>query len=78
MPIFKAAENKKCHGKGDFKTNPKPTLDYITRSDKAAIITSFYLNENVDYARQFEETKRLWNKGLGKDSRKYYDIVNIP
>lgn len=76
MPIFKAAENKKCHGKGGFKTNPKPTLDYITRSDKAAIITSFYLNENVDYAKQFEETKKLWNKGLGKDSRKYYHFIH--
>lgn len=35
MPIFKAAENKKCGGKGGFKTSPRPTLAYITNPKKS-------------------------------------------
>ena len=76
MPIFKAAENKKCHGKGGFKTSPKFTLAYITRPDKAAIVSSQYLNDDMDYARQFEDTKRLWNKGLAANSRKFYHFIH--
>ncbi|MBQ7008815.1 MAG: relaxase/mobilization nuclease domain-containing protein [Ruminococcus sp.] len=76
MPIFKAAKNKKCHGKGGFKTNPRPTLEYITRSDKAAVVSSFYLNDDKDYAKQFDETKRLWGKAMGKNSRKYYHFIH--
>ena len=76
MPIFKAAENKKCHGKGGFKTSPKFTLAYITRPDKAAIVSSQYLNDDMDYARQLEDTKRLWNKGLAANSRKYYHFIH--
>ena len=76
MPIFKAAENKKCHGKGGFKTSPKFTLAYITRPDKAAIVSSQYLNDEMDYAEQFEDTKKLWNKGLAANSRKYYHFIH--
>ena len=76
MPIFKAAENKKCHGKGGFKTSPKFTLAYITRPDKAAIVSSQYLNDDMDYARQLEDTKRLWNKGLAANSRKFYHFIH--
>lgn len=76
MPIFKAAENKKGGGKGGFKTSPKPTLDYITRSDKAAIVTSFYLDDDVDYAMQFADTKKVWNKAQSKSSRKYYHFIH--
>ncbi len=76
MPIFKAAENKKGGGKGGFKTSPKPTLDYITRPDKAAIVTSFYLDDDVDYAMQFADTKKVWNKAQSKSSRKYYHFIH--
>lgn len=76
MPIFKAAENKKCHGKGGFKTSPKFTLAYITRPDKAAIVSTQYLNDEMDYAEQFDDTKKLWNKGLAVNSRKYYHFIH--
>ena len=76
MPIFKAAENKKCHGKGGFKTSPKFTLAYITRTEKAAKVSSQYLNDEMDYAEQFEDTKKLWNKGLAASSRKYYHFIH--
>lgn len=76
MPIFKAAENKRGGGKGGFKTSPKPTLDYITRPDKAAIVTSFYLDDDVDYAMQFADTKKVWNKAQSKSSRKYYHFIH--
>ncbi|MBO6310094.1 MAG: relaxase/mobilization nuclease domain-containing protein, partial [Oribacterium sp.] len=59
-----------------FKTSPKFTLAYITRPDKAAIVSSQYLNDDMDYARQLEDTKRLWNKGLAANSRKYYHFIH--
>ena len=76
MPIYKAAENKKCHGKGGFKTSPKFTLEYITKPEKAAIVSAQYLNDDMDYAQQFEDTKRIWNKGLAANSRKYYHFIH--
>ena len=76
MPIFKAAENKKCGGKGGFKTSPKFTLDYITRKDKAEIVSSQYLNDGMDYVQQFEDTKKIWDKGLSDRSRKYYHFIH--
>lgn len=76
MPIFKAAENKRGGGKGGFKTSPKPTLDYITRPDKATIVSSFYLDDDVDYAIQFADTKKVWNKAQSKSSRKYYHFIH--
>ena len=76
MPIFKAAENKKCHGKGGFKTSPKYTLEYITKPEKAAIVSSLYLNDNKNYAEQFEETKKIWNKAQSANSRKYYHFIH--
>ena len=76
MPIFKAAENKKGGGKGGFKTSPKFTLDYITRKEKAEKISSQYLNDEMDYAQQFEDKKIIWDKGLSDRSRKYYHFIH--
>lgn len=76
MPIFKVAENKRGGGKGGFKTTPKPTLDYITRPHKATIVSSFYLDDDVDYAMQFADTRKVWNKAQSKSSRKYYHFIH--
>lgn len=76
MPIFKAAENKKCGGKGGFKTSPRPTLAYITNSKKAAVVSSFYLDDSKNYAEQFADTAKIWNKAQSKNSRKYYHFIH--
>lgn len=76
MPIFKAAENKKCGGKGGFKTSPRPTLAYITSPKKAAVVSSFYLDDNKDYAEQFADTAKIWNKAQSPKSRKYYHFIH--
>jgi len=76
MPIFKAAENKKCGGKGGFKTSPRPTLAYITNPKKAAVVSSFYLDDNKNYAEQFADTAKIWNKAQSPKSRKYYHFIH--
>ena len=76
MPIFKAAGNKKCGSKGGFKTSPRPTLAYITNSKKAAVVSSFYLDDNKNYAEQFADTAKIWNKAQSKNSRKYYHFIH--
>ena len=76
MPIFKAAENKKCGGKGGFKTSPRPTLAYITNPKKAAVVSSIYLDNNKNYAEQFADTAKIWNKAQSKSSRKYYHFIH--
>lgn len=55
MPIFKAAENKRGGGKGGFKTSPKPTLDYITRPDKTAIVTSVVPNLGNRFSHKIDD-----------------------
>ena len=69
MPIFKAAENKKCGGKGGFKTSPRPTLAYITNPKKAAVVSSIMLDDSKNYAEQFADTAKIWN-------RKYYHFIH--
>lgn len=76
MPIFKAAENKKCGGKGGFKTSPRPTLAYIIDPKKAAVISSIMLDDNKNYAEQFADTAKLWNKAQSPKSRKYYHFIH--
>lgn len=76
MPIFKAAENKKCGGKGGFKTSPRPTLAYITNPKKAAIVSSIMLDDNKNYAEQFADTAKIWNKAQSPKSRKYYHFIH--
>lgn len=76
MPIFKAAENKKCGGKGGFKTSPRPTLAYITNPKKVAVVSSFYLDDNKNYAEQFADTAKIWNKAQSSKRRKYYHFIH--
>ena len=76
MPIFKAAENKKCGGKGGFKTSPRPTLAYITNPKKAAVVSSIMLDNNKNYAEQFADTAKIWNKAQTKHSRKFYHFIH--
>ena len=63
MPLFKGCG---CKGK------PAKAIDYITDEKKAAILTSYALDDNRDYARQFAETAKLFGKAQKYDSRKYY------
>ena len=63
MPLFKGCG---CKGK------PAKAIDYITDEKKAAIVTSYALDDNRDYARQFAETAKLFGKAQKFDSRKYY------
>lgn len=76
MPIFKAAENKKCGGKGGFKTSPRPTLAYITNPKKAAVVSSIMLDDSKNYAEQFADTAKIWNKAQSPKSRKYYHFIH--
>lgn len=76
MPIFTAAENKKCGGKGGFKTSPRPTLAYIINPKKAAVVSSIMLDDNKNYAEQFADTVKLWNKAQSPKSRKYYHFIH--
>lgn len=76
MPIFKAAENKKCGGKGGVKTSPRPTLAYITNPKKAAVVSSFYLDDSKNYADQFSDTAKILNKAQSPKSRKYYHFIH--
>lgn len=76
MPIFKAAENKKCGGKGGFKTSPRPTLAYIINPKKAAVVSSIMLDDNKNYAEQFADTAKIWNKAQSPKSRKYYHFIH--
>ena len=63
MPIFK--------GRGCTAT-PNKAIKYITRKDKAEIISSSGLDDKRDYAKQFRETAALFNKGDQYKERKYY------
>ena len=63
MPLFKGC---------GCKAKPAKAIDYITDEKKAAIITSYALDDNRDYARQFAETTQLFHKAQKYDSRKYY------
>ena len=63
MPLFKGC---------GCKSKPAKAIDYITDEKKAAIVTSYALDDNRDYARQFAETAKLFGKAQKFDSRKYY------
>lgn len=63
MPLFKGC---------GCKAKPGKAIDYITDEKKAAIVTSYALDDNRDYARQFAETAHLFHKAQRYDSRKYY------
>ena len=63
MPLFKGC---------GCKSKPAKAIDYITDERKAAIVTSYALDDHRDYARQFAETAKLFGKAQKFDSRKYY------
>ena len=63
MPLFKGC---------GCKAKPAKAIDYITDEKKAAIVTSYALDDNRDYATQFAETAQLFHKAHKYDSRKYY------
>ena len=63
MPLFKGKSSK---------ATPKKAIDYVTRDDKAVIITSLSMDDNLDYARQFKATCDMYGKGNGHNERKYY------
>ncbi len=63
MPLFKGLSSK---------STPRKAIDYITREDKAAIVSVRNLFEDEDYAEQFADTMRRFGKGKKFDERKYY------
>ena len=63
MPLFKGC---------GCKAKPGKAIDYITDEKKAAIVTSYALDDNRDYARQYAETAQLFHKAQKYNSRKYY------
>ena len=63
MPLLKASAHKAA---------PKKAIDYITREDKAAIVSSISLDDSRDYAEQFRETGEIFGKGHRSNERKYY------
>ena len=63
MPLLKGVSSK---------ATPRTAIRYITREDKAAYVSVRNLFEDEDYAKQFEETARRFNKGGKYDERKYY------
>ena len=63
MPLFKGC---------GCKAKPANAIAYITDKRKATIVTSYALDDRLDYARQFAETAKLFGKAQKFDSRKYY------
>jgi hypothetical protein len=63
MPLFKGKASK---------AKPKRAIDYITRPDKAVIISSLSMDDSRGYAEQFRETCDIYGKGSGYDERKHY------
>ncbi|GHU78198.1 hypothetical protein FACS1894188_13220 [Clostridia bacterium] len=47
---------------------------YLARKDKAVIVSSQFLDDTTDYAKQFQDTAKLFGKGSKRDERKYYSF----
>jgi hypothetical protein len=69
MPLFKGKAGK---------AKPKKAIDYITKKDKAVIISSLSMDDSRDYTVQFKETCDLYGKGGGYRERKYYHFKLSP
>lgn len=54
------------------KSTPAKVMAYVLNPEKAAFVSSQYLNDGQDYAEQFRDTAQLHQKGAGFDERKYY------
>jgi hypothetical protein len=63
MPLLKMSASK---------AKPKDGITYITNEKKVKIVTVRNLFEDEDYAEQFNETSKRFNKGDKFDERKYY------
>ena len=63
MPLFKGKSSK---------STPSAVMQYVTNPEKAAYVSVQNLFEDEDYAEQFTETMRRFNKGKKYDERKYY------
>lgn len=63
MPLFKCASSK---------SKPNKAINYITREDKAAFVSTINLIDFKPYARQFRETCEIFNKNNKFNDRKYY------
>ncbi|MCL1842458.1 MAG: relaxase/mobilization nuclease domain-containing protein [Defluviitaleaceae bacterium] len=63
MPLFKGKASK---------ATPAKAIKYVTRDDKAVIISSLSMDDSRDYTAQFKETCDLYGKGNGRKERKYY------
>ena len=63
MPLFK--------GEG-YKCTPDKAIEYITRPGKAVLVSSLYLDDTRNYAKQFRETAYSFGKGKAFGERKYY------
>ena len=63
MPLLKMSASK---------AKPKDGITYIANEKKAKIVTVRNLFEDEDYAEQFNETAKKFNKGDKFDERKYY------
>ena len=53
-------------------STPSAVMQYVTNPEKAAHVSVQNLFEDEDYAEQFTETMRRFNKGKKYDERKYY------
>lgn len=63
MPLLKGKSSK---------STPSAVMQYVTNPEKAAYVSVRNLFEDEDYAEQFTETMRRFNKGKKYDERKYY------
>jgi|GEM_PF-799741 len=63
MPLFKGKRSK---------ATPADGINYITRDDKAVLVSSQALDDSRSYAEQFKATGNLFGKGSGFNERKYY------
>ena len=63
MPLLKCSAGK---------ARPQAAIGYITNPNKAAVVSVRNLFEDIDYAKQFEQTAAIYGKGKGFNERKYY------
>lgn len=61
-----------------YKNSPKAAIDYITRSDKAVIVSQQFLHDEDSYATQMRDTARRFGKNTKASDRTYYSFVISP
>ena len=63
MPLLKCAASK---------SRPNKVINYITREDKAAYVSSLNLSDSMSYAKQLKDTAETFGKNKKYGDRKYY------